>query len=186
MKIELDIADREIFFSGQVKQENMKEIASKITEINESDRINEKLMKVYGLTYTPEPIKLYIDSYGGAVYQCFGLLGHMENSITPVHTIATGAAMSCGFMILINGHRRFAFKNATPLYHQVSTGFFGKVEDMEIDVKETKRLQRELEKMTLKKTKITKTILKANREKKIDWFMTADEALKLGVVDEII
>jgi ATP-dependent protease ClpP protease subunit len=57
---------------------------------------------------------------------------------------------------------------------------------MDIDVKESKRLQRELEKMTLKKTKITKTILKANREKKIDWFMTADEALKLGVVDEII
>jgi len=186
MTVTLEIADRNIFFSGQVEQKTMKEVAEKIDNINKSDELNKQLAEVHGITYEPQPINLYIDSYGGTVYQCFSLLGHMENSKTPIHTIATGAAMSCGFMILIHGHKRFCFSEATPLYHQVSTGFWGKIEDMEIDLKETRRLQKRIEDMTLKKTKITKVKLKEIKDKKIDWFMNAKEALELGVVDEII
>ena len=64
-------------------------------------------------------IKIYIDSYGGQVYQCFGLIGVMESK-TEIHTVCS-AAMSCGFIILINGHKRFAYRHATPLYHRVSS-----------------------------------------------------------------
>ena len=164
----------------------MKEVAEKIVAINKADEKAMQFAQINNIIYEPQPIKLYIDSYGGSVYNCFGLLGHMENSKTPIHTIATGAAMSCGFIILIHGHKRFAFKEATPLYHQVSTGFWGKVQDMEEDVEETKRLQKRIEDMTIKKTKITKAKLKEIKERKIDWFMTAKEALDLGVIDEIV
>jgi len=164
----------------------MNALTKAIVDINEHDSYLEKLYSIHGISYSPSPIKIYIDSYGGQVYQCFGLLGVMEKSQTPIHTIVTGAAMSCGFMILISGHKRFGYSLSTPLYHQVSTGFFGKVQDMEEKLKETKRLQKRIEDITLQRTRITEQELKKILKKKVDWYMGADEALKLGVIDEII
>jgi len=178
--------DRYLYLPEQVNQESMHKLTESIIGINASDAHLKKLYAVHDLEYVPAPIKLHIDSYGGAVYQCFGLLGVMERSETPIHTIVTGAAMSCGFMILICGHKRFAYNLATPLYHQVSSGFIGKVQDMEEKLKETKRLQKMIEDITLEKTNISKKKLNDILKNKIDWYMSAEEALKLGVVDEII
>ena len=157
---------RNLYLPKQVDQASMNELTKGILEINESDKHLSKLYSVYNLEYTPSPIKIFIDSYGGQVYQCFGLIGVMESSDTPVHTIVTGAAMSCGFIILINGHKRFAYNHATPLYHQVSTGF--------------------LEDMTLRLTKISKKKLNDILKNKKDWYMTSESALELGVIDSII
>ena len=178
--------ERQIYFTKQVDQSSIAELTRQIIEINDDDRHLEKLYKVYDLEYKPKPIKVYIDSYGGAVYQCFGLLSVIERSQTPVHTIVTGCAMSCGFLILLAGHKRFAHKMSTPLYHQVSTGFFGKVQDMEEKLEEAKRLQTQIEDYTKSRTKIGKKKLREILENKKDWYMCADEALELGVVDEIL
>ena len=94
--------------------------------------------------------------------------------------------MSCGFMILITGHKRFGYKHSTPLYHQVSTGFHGKVQDMEDSLVETKRLQKKIEDITLERTSISKKKLNEILKNKKDWFMTAEEALGLGVIDGIL
>ena len=53
-------------------------------------------------------------------------------------------------MILISGHHRYGYKHSTPLYHQVSTGFYGKVKDMEHSLAETKRLQKKIEEYNMK------------------------------------
>jgi ATP-dependent Clp protease protease subunit len=177
---------RTLYLPEQVNQESMNKLTKSIIEINESDEYLKKLYSINDVKYTPKAINLYIDSYGGAVYQCFGLLGVMAKSKTPIHTIVTGAAMSCGFMILISGHRRFGYELSTPLYHQVSTGFKGNVQDMEESLEETKRLQEKIEKITLERTKITRKKLKEILKNKVDWHMTAEEALDLGVIDEII
>ena len=177
---------RNLYLPKQVNQESMNDLTKSIIEINENDAYLKKLYSIHDITYVPKPIKIYIDSYGGLVYQCFGLIGVMEKSETPIWTIVTGAAMSCGFMILINGHKRLGYAHATPLYHQVSTGFHGKVQDMEESFIETKRLQEKIEEMTCRLTKIPKTKLKKVLKNKIDWFMSAEEALILGVIDEIL
>jgi len=177
---------RNLYLPKQVTQESMNDLTKSIIEINENDDYLKKIYAVHDLAYVPKPIKLYIDSYGGAVYQCFGLIGVMEKSETPIWTIVTGAAMSCGFMILINGHKRLGYTHATPLYHQVSTGFHGKVQDMEESLVETKRLQGKIEEMTCRLTNIPKKKLKEILKNKVDWFMDADEALLLGVIDEIV
>jgi len=177
---------RNLYLPKQVNQESMNDLTKAIIEINDDDDYLKKVYAIHDLEYAPKPIKLYIDSYGGLVYQCFGLIGVIEKSETPVWTIVTGAAMSCGFMILINGHKRFGYTHATPLYHQVSTGFHGKVQDMEESLVETKRLQKKIEEMTCRLTKIPKKKLKEILKNKVDWFMSADEALVLGVIDEII
>lgn len=177
---------RDLFFTKQVDQASIGELTQRVIEINQDDEHLKKVYSIYGLDYNPEPINIYIDSYGGAVYQCFGLLSVIERSKTPIHTIVTGCAMSCGFLILISGHKRFAHKMSTPLYHQVSTGFWGKVQDLEEKLEETKRLQKQIEDYTQDKTKIGKKKLKEILENKKDWYMSSDEALELGVVDEIL
>jgi ATP-dependent Clp protease protease subunit len=178
--------DRSLYLPDQVTQESMNKLTKSIVDINADDVLLKKLYAVHGLEYTPKPIQIYIDSYGGAVYQCFGLLGVMEKSETPIHTIVTGAAMSCGFMILISGHERFGYRLSTPLYHQVSTGFYGNVQDMEEKLQETKRLQKLIEEITLDKTNISKKKLADVLKNKVDWYMSAEEALELGVIDAII
>jgi len=178
--------NRDLFFTKQVDQTSIGELTQKIIEINKDDEHLKKIYNVYGLTYNPEPIQIYIDSYGGSVYQCFGLLSVIERSQTPLHTIVTGCAMSAGFMILISGHKRFAHKLSTPLYHQVSSGAVGTVKEMEEKLEESKRLQRQLEDIVKEKTGITKKRLREIFDTKKDWYMTSEEALELNVVDEIL
>ncbi len=178
--------DRIIYFTKQFDQASIADITRRIISINKSDAKLKKLYKISGLKYKPQPIKIFIDSYGGQVYQCFGLLSVMKASKTEIHTIVTGAAMSCGFMMLISGHKRYAYSLSTPLYHQVSSVAWGKLKDMEEDVQETKRLQKIIEDITYERTNITRKRLKEVFKGKKDWFMSADEALRLGVVDEIL
>lgn len=177
---------RDLFLNKQVDQDSIGELTQRIIEINNDDDHLKKLYPIYGLTYKPEPINIYIDSYGGQVYQCFGLLSVMERSETPIHTIVTGCAMSAGFMILITGHKRFAHKLSTPLYHQVSGGAFGTVKEMEEKITEAKRIQKQLESIVKEKTDITKKKLKEIFDNKQDWYMTSEEALELNVIDEIL
>jgi|SRR5579862_885626 len=178
--------DRNILFNKQVTQETIGELSKQILDINADDRYLEQLNALHGYTYVPKPIKIFIDSYGGAVYQCLGLLSIMEKSKTPIHTIVTGCAMSCGFMIAITGHRRFSYDKSTFLYHQVSGGLYGETKSMEERMSEMKYLQKLVEKHTLEKTKITKEKLAQVYREKQDWIIRASQALKLGVVDEII
>lgn len=177
---------RDLFFNKQVDQNSIGELTQKIIEINDDDDHLRKLYSVYNLEYAPKPIKIFLDSYGGSVYQCFGLLSVIERSETPIHTIVTGCAMSAGFMILICGHKRFAHKLSTPLYHQVSSGAIGTAKEIEEKVVEIKRLQEQLESVVREKTNISKKKLKDIFDIQKDWYMTAEEALELNVVDEIL
>ena len=67
-----------------------------------------------------------------------------------------------------------------------SSGFRGKVQDLEESLEQTKKLQKTIENITLKKTNIPKKKLTQILKNKIDWYMTAEEALGLGVIDEIL
>jgi ATP-dependent Clp protease protease subunit len=177
--------ERNLYLSHQIDQDSINELSRAIVEINKDDEYLGKLVGLHGMSYTPKPINLYIDSYGGQVYQCLGLIGIMDKSVVPVHTIVTGTAMSCGFIIGISGHKRYAYNTSTFMYHQVSGGVVGKLKDMEADVVETKRLQLILEQITLSKTKITINDLEDNYKCKNEWYITPTEALKLGIIDEI-
>jgi len=179
-------APRNLFLSQQVDQESMNALSKAIIDIREHDEYLQRLYNLHDLSYKPKPIKLYIDSYGGSVYQCFGVLSIMKSAGTPVHTVVTGCAMSCGFMIAISGAHRSIHKHGTMMYHQVSTGAHGKVADIEEDLFEAKRLQKMIEDMTLENTKITKEKLEKVYKKKQDWYLDAKDSVKWGCVDELI
>ncbi len=117
--------ERKLYLAKQVDQASIGALTQQILDINQDDEYLKKLSEISGFIYLPKPIELYIDSYGGVVYQCFGLLSVMKKSKTPVHTIVTGCAMSCGFMIAITGHRRICYEKATYMYHQAGSAAWG-------------------------------------------------------------
>lgn len=177
---------RDLFLSEQVDQESIKKISEEIVKINNDDEILKRQFQVYDLNYNPKPINIYIDSYGGSVYQCFGLLGLIGQSKTPIWTHVTGAAMSAGFLILISGHKRFGYKHSTVLYHQLSSVSWGKLEEMKDDLKENKRLQKIIDEIVVSKTKLTRKKLKEINLLKKDWFISIQDSLDFGIIDEII
>lgn len=178
--------NRELFFTQQVDQESIGNLARQLIRIQNHDEYLRKIYAVHNLEYRPFPIKIYIDSYGGDIYQCFGLLSIMEASPTPIETIVTGTAMSCGFLIAIHGHKRLAYPKATLMYHSVQAGGGGTARDLEEQLYEVIRLQRMIEDITAEKTKIPRSKMKEIFDTKADWYMTAEVAHQFGCVDEII
>lgn len=130
-----------------------------------------------------EPIKIFIDSGGGDLCATFTMIDAIKMSITPIWTINIGAAYSGGFFTFIAGHKRFAYPLSTFLYHEGSTGNIGDAGkfrnfadfyDKQLDMLKT---------ITTQNTRITDEMYRDH--KKDDWWMTAEEALELGVCDEI-
>jgi ATP-dependent Clp protease protease subunit len=139
---------------------------------------------------TPEdtqenPIKIYINSPGGECYSFFGLYDIMQNLIKKGYIIETcnvGCAASAAAMILLSGSKghRFCMPNSTVMVHQPSSGTWGKVTDMENDLKEDKRVKESLNKI-VKKHASEELVEKMER----DYYLTPEEAKKFNIIDEI-
>lgn len=120
-----------------------------------------------------KPIYLWIMSYGGDIDQANYFCDLCESSRIPIITIATGAAMSAGFLIFLSGKRRYAFKHSQLLVHQGSASFSGSASEIE---EAQKNYQRQLDQMkdyVLEHTDIDKKTFDKNRKK--DWYLTKEE-----------
>ena len=131
-----------------------------------------------------EPIKMYIDSPGGELVASFTIINSIELSKTPVWTINVGSAYSGGFFIFITGHKRFAYPLSSFLYHEGSTIVFGDAHKFRNHADFYKKQMDQLKAHTLKYTKLTEE----DYEKilKDDYWLTAEEAVEVGIVDEIL
>ena len=129
-----------------------------------------------------QPIKIFIDSGGGDLCATLTMIDAIEASKTPVWTINIGTAYSGGFFTFLAGHKRFAYPHATFLYHEGSTingGDAGKFRNFAEFYE--KQLQM-LKAITLKYTNISDELYES--KKRDDWWITADEAMELGICDE--
>lgn len=129
------------------------------------------------------PIVIFIDSYGGDLGACFTIIDAITMSKTPVYTVNMGSAYSAGFFIAIAGHKRFAYPHASYLYHEGSAGTQGTSVQFENFSAFYKKQLAQLREHTLAHTKISPE--KYEEIKKDDFWMTANEALELGVCDAI-
>lgn len=140
------------------------------------------------LAYTdPEKdIKLYINSPGGSVYDGLAIYDTIQYIKPDVQTIGIGLQASMGAFLLSSGTKgkRFALPNARIMIHQPSSGTRGKITDQEIMLKEGVYLKQRLNEILSKNTgqKISKIEKDADR----DFWMSADEAVKYGLIDEVI
>jgi ATP-dependent Clp protease protease subunit len=136
----------------------------------------------------PKHIKMIINSPGGEVGSAFALIDTMKGSSIPIHTYGLGEIASCGLMTFIAGEkgRRYVTRNTAILSHQYSWGSYGKEHELMARVKEFNnthaRIVEHYKRCTgLSETQIKKYLLPAE-----DVWLTAKEAVKYGIADEIV
>ena len=162
-------------FMGEVTQETMLPIINWIISANFSKDKKHK------------ELTLGICSPGGDLNACFALVDIMKGSKIPIRTIGMGMIASCGLLMFISGEkgRRILTPNTSILSHQYSWGAFGKEHELFAQVKEydltTQRMITHYKKCTgLSEKDIRQYLLPPH-----DVWLSAKEAKKLGLCDEI-
>lgn len=137
-----------------------------------------------------KPISLYINSPGGSVTAGLSIYDCAQYITPEVSTICLGQAASMGSLLLAGGSpgKRFCLPHSSIMLHQPSGGYFGTAADIAIHAKEILRIRSQLNKIYERhltgKKKVTADDIERMLER--DYFLSAEEALELGVVDEIL
>lgn len=138
---------------------------------------------------TIESITIYVHSDGGQTTALLPMVDLIASSKKPIGVVALGRAYSAGAMLLLSGHkgRRYAHRHTEILLHEVSiNGGYRKVSEMTLDTERVVKLNEMLCKMIADKTKMTKKQITRYMRSTRDEFITAEDALKYGIIDKII
>ncbi len=133
-------------------------------------------------------ISFYINSPGGVVTAGMAMYDTMQYIKPDVSTIVMGQACSMGSLLAQAGAKgkRKMLPNARHMIHQPSGGARGQATDMEIQVKEILAMKKNLTQIYVDHNSAGKTFDDLAKDMERDFFMSADEALAYGLVDEII
>lgn len=132
-----------------------------------------------------DPIIVYVNSYGGSLYELFGMLAVMDSVENRFITICTGKAMSAGAVLLAHGDVRCAGSRARVMLHQASGGFWGHVEDAKVQARELADCNRQalqvLARDCGKSPRDLRTLLTRTR----DVYFSAELAQRYGLIDHV-
>ena len=184
--------DRLLYLNGTITCENIGQIIKSINEIRRADIALLEKYKSFGGKYEAEPILLYINSGGGDVYHTMGLLPLMAQPVdapgsrTPVDTFCLGIAASMALIVFLCGRRRYCTPLSRFLIHNLFSMAIGDITDMKTNTEETRKLQSILDTIIISNSKITKKLLDTKITKKHDWWLSADEARRLGMITSVL
>jgi ATP-dependent Clp endopeptidase proteolytic subunit ClpP len=150
-----------------------------------------KLVELDAISGTKEPITIAIASPGGSVYaglELVSLIEQLKDEGYEVITEVTSIAASMAFLFAIVGSKgmRKAYRHASFMFHQVSAGTWGTLQEMQEDIIETTRLWEIGKDLVIKNTNITSEQLEKMKAEKRNWWMSPKEAVELGVCDIIL
>ena len=162
-------------------------LLGEITEKKSEDVIYALLMLV---NEGDEDIDMYISSTGGAAIDMFSIydLIRVTRSKVDVNTIGIGKVMSAAVILLAagtKGKRKIA-KNCRVMLHTVIAGNHGTLHDLENEMEEIKYTQDKYIEVLCKETKLTRKIIKKMFAKNVNVYLSAEEAVKLGIADIIV
>lgn len=131
-------------------------------------------------------ISLYINSPGGSTSAGFAIYDTMQYIKPQVHTICTGIAASFGAILLLAGAKgkRFALPNSEIMIHQPHGGAQGQASDIAISAKRILLIREKLNRITVERT--GQSLEKVEKDMDRDYFMSAEEALEYGIIDQVI
>jgi ATP-dependent Clp protease protease subunit len=164
--------DRIIFMGYPVGDEVANIITAQLLFLESQDRTKD--------------IQMYINSPGGSVYAGLGMYDTMQFVTPDIATICTGMAASMAAVLMSAGAqgKRTALKHSRIMLHQPSGGAGGQASDIEITVKEVKKLKNELYEVLAYHT--GQPIEKVAADCSRDYWLTATEAKEYGLVDEVL
>ncbi len=131
-------------------------------------------------------IQIYFNTPGGSVHAGLGIYDTMQYISCDVATICTGMAASMGAVLLTAGTKgkRSALKHSRIMIHQPMGGAQGQASDLEITTREILKLRKELYAIIARHS--GNTIKRVEKDSDRDYWMTSEEALKYGMIDEVL
>ena len=165
------LKDRIVFLSGQVEDEMANAVVAQLLflEMDNPDA----------------DISLYINSPGGSVTAGMAIYDTMQYIKAPVRTVCVGLAASMGAFLLMAGEKgkRMALPNAEVMIHQPSGGAQGQATDVSIRAEWLLRTKKKMNEMMAEMT--GQSVEKVSADAERDYFMSAQEAMNYGIVDQI-
>lgn len=171
----VSIKDSVVYLHGDIMLGNLFDFISKVRLILEHRPEEAK----------EEPITLLLNTNGGDVYEALGIIDYIQTLSIPVNVIARGRAMSAGAMILCAGTGlRAASKNTTIMVHEASANIMGKSADIKANAEHIDELEEDFYKLMADKTNQDEDYWRKACRK--DFYMTAEKAKELGLIDEVL
>ena len=137
-----------------------------------------------------QPITFYISTYGGNADDMFAMYDMMRNirDSSEIHTVGLGKVMSAGVLMLAAGTKghRYIGKNCRVMIHSVMGGNHGPLHNMINEMEAIEQLQGMYCDALISETRLTRVKLKNMLERKVNVYLSAEEAVELGIADEII
>lgn len=166
------LKDRIIFLGGPVTDDMANSIVAQLLFLEMED--------------PGADIHMYINSPGGSITAGFAIHDTMRFIHCDVSTICVGMAASMGAFLLASGAKgkRFALSNSEIMIHQPLGGFEGQAEDIRIRAERILHYREKLNKLFSEYT--GRTLRQVGKDTDRDHFMDAAEALKYGIIDEVI
>ena len=165
---------RRIFLWSGVDDDSARAVVTRLLSLDSEDPERE--------------IVLYINSPGGSVHDGMAIYDAMQAITAPVSTVCTGLAASMGAVLLASGRkgRRFTWPHARIMIHQPSVmgTITARATDLDIHAKEIIRMREELNRLLADRTGQDVDKIAADTDR--DYFMSAEEAVAYGLVDEIV
>lgn len=195
---EFDIKKHTTYLTDRIDKDTSKNLMEFFTEIEVEDNIVNNANSMAIASIYPEidfkpaypDVTINMDCNGGVVYNGLSMYDTIKTYSNKynIEIVCKGVVASAAVFVLMSVplKKRVCTKNTTFLIHQVSTAVLGTTKELEDEAAECKRLTDLTFDIIEHETKITKERLNEVYEKKIDWIITAEEALELGIVGKII
>lgn len=163
-----DLVDKGVILIEEVGENFLEDVIWPFVKLSSDNNVNK--------------IRLLINSPGGFITEMFQLISMIRNSQKPVIAEVL-RAFSAGFIIASQCHERVAYQGSQFMYHIPWTSVWGNQEEITEQTKYLRRMTEYSENLVQERTKISDAKILEYRTK--DWYMTAKEALRWGVIDRI-
>lgn len=166
-----------IYFNNDITMESAFELNKELRSVeikikNISSSLNIK----------PEPIYLHLTTDGGSIYASLSIIDCINSLSLPVYTVIDGFVASAGTLISLAGEKRFMCKNAYMLIHELRSGLWGKMTEIDEEYSNLKKLMNHIIKIYTKKTNIKKKEIQEILKKDIIWNLK--ECIQNGLINE--
>ena len=166
-----------------INEEKVAEVTQALLYLNETNRLKEDDKE-------KKPIDFYISTYGGNADDMFALYDIMKQvqKETEIHTIGMGKVMSAGVLLLAGGtpgHRKIG-RNCRIMLHSVSSGNHGDLHNLVNEVEAIQELQEMYINCLTQETKMTKSQVKKMLERKVNVYLSAEQAVEYGIADKVL
>lgn len=175
----VELRNNKIYFYSEVNRSKNLELNIALEAVAQELKHSANVMKT-----EPANIHLHINSYGGSVLAGFSTVDYILKSDVPVTTVIDGCAASAATIISVTGQHRKMHKHSYMLIHQLSSGLWGKYQEMQDKMENCDRFMKMIMDIYKEHTEIPAKQM--SNMLKHDLWWDAETCLKYGLVDEII